>query len=164
MATFNFGNFDNCKITIINPKENGEKGRKGEKGKATKKPGKLPKLCRFQDKCKKGPGQSGFKHVEPHLLEGYKRPYMLCWRRPCTNPKCRFAHLEEKEPAAKKRRTSSLSKKTRGGCHLPLTPTTWPLSDDFLYCHIVSLRYSQDVNCRMCIIFLQLVLSYSSVI
>ena len=105
MATFNLGNFDKCHITIIQ-KENGEKGGKGEKRKAkTKKPRNLPKLCRFQDKCKKGPGECEYRHVEPHLLEGCKRPFMLCWGRPCTNPKCRFVHLEEeKEPATKKRK------------------------------------------------------------
>ena len=105
MATFNFRNLDKCQITILNPKENGGKGGKGEKRAKTKKPGNLPMLCRFQEKCKKGPGECEYRHVEPHLLEGCKRPFMLCWGRPCTNPKCRFVHLEEeKEPAAKKRK------------------------------------------------------------
>ena len=110
MATFNFRNLEKCQITIIiNPKENGGKGGKGGKGEKrkakTKKPGNLPILCRFQEKCKKGPGECEYRHVEPHLLEGCKRSFMLFWGKPGTNPKCRFVHLEdEKEPAAKKRK------------------------------------------------------------
>ena len=62
-------------VNIINAKEN---EGKGEKRKATKKPGNLPKLCRFQDKCTKGPGQCGYKHVEPHLIEGCNRSLLHC--------------------------------------------------------------------------------------
>ena len=90
----------------VEPKRS--EGRK--RSSAEDKPKDLPKLCRYQDRCR---GGCSYKHLTPEELNGSSRPYRLCWAYPnCHKPNCKFVHwrptAEETEGTKRRRKEETV--------------------------------------------------------
>ena len=100
----------NCRgnvYVISKQMKRGESERRGKKREHSRqKPTDLPKLCRYQDRCR---GECTYVHLKPEQLKGSRRPYNLCWAFPeCQVPNCRYVHWRptSDEPADKKQKVN----------------------------------------------------------
>ena len=54
---------------------------------------KVPKICFFQETCRRPPGQCHFKHLPEEKRAGKRHPYKLCHAYPqCTRDPCPYMH------------------------------------------------------------------------
>lgn len=54
---------------------------------------KVPKICFYQETCRRPPGQCHFQHLPEEKLAGKRCPYKLCRAYPqCTRDPCPYVH------------------------------------------------------------------------